>query len=343
MTDFSLRFRVVTPVSRGGIRRLGWSLAGRGAAALLALCPMAHSAWAGEDWVEAEPRWIPSLSFRFDTFDYKTDPSVVNHLNPPSQEGIQTNANRELQFLSEGELQGPMFEGLPGRPRLFASAGMQFNPYAADVVFETGDLKGDPEGAIRKFEGLRRGDVNRYPRDDPRNCLNGDPPFCTTAVAGDFEGQGSEIEAKFKQSWFAAFGVAFGFPVGESLLLQVKPSIAYNVDEILFSGAITTVTEDDPSTWADPDVPEFTVNRAYGGDRTTDHSLGPGIELGLVLFRAARPLRVSLYGDARFLWLLGDRTTTFSDSLATYQVRRDAFGIRAGAGVRLSWMGFGGR
>ena len=62
-----------------------------------------------------------------------------------------------------------------------------------------------------------------------------------------------------------------------------------------------------------------------------------------MLFRELRPVRVSLYADARFLWVLGDRTTTFSDSVATYDVRRDGFGIRGGAGLRFSWVGLGPR
>ena len=303
---------------------------------LLALCLVRHTASAQEEWEAEEPRWIPSLSFRFDTFDYNTDTSVVNHLNPPAQEGVETNSNHELQFLSGGELQGPMFEGLPGRPRLFAGAGMQFNPFSSDAIFRAGEQRGDTELAIVQFQSLLMSDI-------AAGCLTFDPPVCVTAEPGDFEGQGSEIKAKFKQSWYAAIGVAFSFPVGESLLLQVKPSIAYNLDQIKMTGEITTVTENDSSTWADPNVPEWTVHRSSGNASTTDHSLGPGIELDLDLFRSARPLRASLYADARFLWLLGDRTTTFSDSLATYEVHRDPFGIRAGAGVRFSWVGFDDR
>jgi hypothetical protein len=54
-------------------------------------------------------------------------------------------------------------------------------------------------------------------------------------------------------------------------------------------------------------------------------------------------VRVSLYADVRFLWVISDRTTEFSDSVATYEVERDPFGIRGGAGLRFSWVGFGAR
>ena len=64
--------------------------------------------------------------------------------------------------------------------------------------------------------------------------------------------------------------------------------------------------------------------------------------MALTLFRSARPIRVSLYAEARFMWLLSDSTTTFADPLgvATYSVVRDDFGIKGGGGLRFSWVGF---
>jgi hypothetical protein len=283
-----------------------------------------------------EPAWIPSVSFRFDTFDYKTDNAVVNHVNPPAQEGGKDKTDRELLFLADAELLGPvLFKKFPGRPRLFVSGGVQFDPFSSDDIFRLGNLQADTDLEIRQFQTLRRADLRR-------GCLNQTPPTCITAEPGSFDGQGSEIEAQFQPSYFAEVGVAFGFPLTSSLLFQVKPSIAYNADRIELTGSIKTVTENPPGTWEDPNVPEFTIH--YGSDTTriTDHSIGPGLEIALALFRSARPIRASLYADARFLWLLSDRTTQFSDPVATYEVRRDPFGIRAGAGVRLSWMGFGG-
>jgi hypothetical protein len=140
-------------------------------------------------------------------------------------------------------------------------------------------------------------------------------------------------------------GVAFEIPVANSLLLRVKPSVAYNLEKVDLSGQLTTVIERDPlNEW-------FVAHRGAASDTMTDHRLGCGLELGLVLFRSARPVTTSLYLDARFLWALGDTTTTFStdsDSephpdLATFTVDREPFTIRGGAGLRFSWLGFGGR
>jgi hypothetical protein len=167
------------------------------------------------------------------------------------------------------------------------------------------------------------------------------PPNCFTSEPEQFEGQGSEILAELQNpSWYAALGVAFDVPVADSLLLQVKPSIAYNVEQIDMTGRITTVIETDPVNEM------FEVHRDAASASSTDHSLGLGIELVLALSRAGRPIRTSLYLDARFLWLLSDPTTEFSDpgptGFGSFTVERDEFGIRGGAGVRFGWMGFGG-
>jgi hypothetical protein len=169
------------------------------------------------------------------------------------------------------------------------------------------------------------------------------PQTCFTAEPEQFAGQGSEIVAELQNpSWYAALGVAFNVPVADSLLLQVKPSIAYNVEQIDMTGRITTVVE------TDPDNEMFEVHRNAASASSTDHSLGLGIELALALSRAGKPIRTSLYVDARFLWLLSDPTTEFSDpgpptGFGSFTVERDEFGIRGGAGVRFSWMGSGGR
>ena len=345
------------------------------AALLLALCGVAHAAFAEEDWNAEEsgeqdwgahePSWIPSLSFGFDTFDYKTTNSVVNMVNPPFWQGVGTNSERELQLLTDGELMGPILAAWPGHPRPFASVGFQFSPFASDNIYQNGLLRGDAETDITQFLSLLNSQV--YRPAGGNGCLDTTPPSCDTREPQDFDGQGSQIEAKFKTSWHAALGAAFTFPMGESLLLQVKPSIAYNVDQIDMTGTITTVTENPSNTWVDPNIPEYTIHRGGASSTATNHSLGPGLELAVALSRS-RPIRASLFVDTRFLWLLGNPTTSFSDSVqglsicrdsqpgpgavpgclaangdppvAHYSVRRDSFSFRAGAGVRLSWVGF---
>jgi hypothetical protein len=290
---------------------------------------------AGAEADEA-PGWIPSVNVGFDTFSYDADATAENHLNPPAHEATQTEPSTQAEVQLGAGLMSPML-ALPGRPRLFVQGGAQFGPFSSDRIFKTGDLNADPEFDIKFFQTIRDRDIKK-------GCQDLDPPTCLTADEGEFEGQGGEIDAKIQgPSWYAALGVAFEIPVANSLLLRVKPSVAYNLEKVDLSGQLTTVIETPP-----PPDEDFEVRRGAASESTTEHSLGCGLELGLVLSRSARPVTTSLYADARFLWALGDTTTTFSASdpdglVATFTADREGFVIRGGAGVRFSWLGFSGR
>jgi hypothetical protein len=297
---------------------------------LLALCLRSQGARAEE---EEEPPWIPSLNFGFETFRSDTTSSVENFINPPAYMGTQTDSNQQPLFQIGAELQGPMFEGVPGRPRIFVGGGWGLNPFSADQVFGLGVI-GEPEDTIRVFNGqLERAIGSGL----TGFCEARNPPTCPTAEPGKFDGQGSRITASFlNPSWYALLGVAFNIPVSKKLSFQVRPSVAYSGENVEMNGWLTTVTEPAPET--------FEVTRSIATASTTDHNLGTGLELALELFRAARPITTALYVDVRLLWLLSDPTTTFADSsgVAAYEVTRDTFTIRGGAGVRFSWKGFGG-
>lgn len=308
---------------------------------LLALCAIASGARAEEEWVEEEPRWIPSLRFGFDAFQYGTQATVQNLIDPPANSGTQNNSSRLLMLQLGGELLGPMLGDVPGHPRLFAQGGMQFKPFSSDEIFQIG-VGANPQLEIESFWTRLATAKARFPNN----------PAAWPLEPDTFTGEGSDIDAQFQNlSWNGALGVAFTFPVADSLLLELRPSLAYNVDRIEMSGSIATVVQMGERLWpATPAaggslqiVPDLAVVRGEASDKITQHSLGPGLEVGVVLFRETRPVRASIYADARFLWLLGDRTTSFGDSVARYEVRRDPFEIRGGAGVRLSWVGFGGR
>jgi hypothetical protein len=362
-----------------------------GCAALVAWLFFAIPAQAEEIEPEeefSEPSWIPSIEIGFETFDYKTDTEVASDLSTlepifwdyasvpkdklieygPQWTGSQSNARRQLMFRIGGELMGPMFEDLPGRPRLFAQGGALLRTSTSDRIFRIGkpfEIK-QPESGVRQYE-------NAGPR--------------ALSVPLQFEGQGSQINAQFQDpSWYAGLGVAFSVPIATNLLLHIKPSVQYSMEKIDLSGGLTAVDEPDQSLGPDPSnetrncsgsydptplpcVREFVIRKSRATASTTDHSIGAGLELELVLFKSARPVRVSLYAGARFMWLLGDDTKRFADGppylgcdveahrkpddppdfvcfedldgpIANYSVVRDDFGIRGGGGLRFSWVGF---
>lgn len=303
----------------------------------------------GEEPAESEPAWIPSLSAEFETFQYSATTSVTNLVNPPAQEGTVSGSSLQLIARIGGELMGPRLESLPTHPRLFVQGGVGFNSFSGSNIAEIGLLQGDPQRAISQFNITRAADI-------ALGCNI--PGVCPiTAEPSDFEGQGSEVTAEVQTpEWNAALGLAWDIPLRRSLLLQVKPSVTYNFERVKFGGRIRTVVETDPVNEV------FEIYEGTGSGSSNDHSLGLGIELDLALFRS-RPIRASLVLGTRFLWLLSDPTTTFSDSSGTrtfwttpaaaqmeptgpvgaYRVERDGFEIRGGAGVRLSWVGFGQR
>ena len=274
----------------------------------------------------SEPSWIPSIDAGFETFDYNTKSTVQNFTdNPAAWVGTQHEAERQVMLRIGGEILGPAFEDLPGRPRLFVQGGVQFRVFSSDKIFEIGAPQGSgqPETNIRTY--LNKGN------------------FKGQNLPTDFLGQGSNIFAKFQNpSWYAAVGVAFNVPIATNLLLRIKPSVEYSLEKIDFDGQLTTVNElnphEDPTDAAA--TRDFFVDRGSGSQSTTDHSVGAGLELALVLFRNHRPIQVSLYTEARFMWLVSGSTTTFGDPVASFSVTRDNFGIKGGGGFRLSWVGY---
>ncbi|MCH8082608.1 MAG: hypothetical protein IH885_00070 [Myxococcales bacterium] len=280
----------------------------------------------------SEPSWIPSIDVGFETFDYNVDSTVQNFTNDPTAwVGTEHEAERQLMFRIGGELMGPAFEDLPGRPRLFVQGGVQLRTFSSDQIFGIGNPK-----------GLKQPAVTMQPEVDIR-IYNRLGNFKGKNLPTDFLGQGSTIFGRFQDpSWYAAVGVSFSVPIARNLLLQIKPSLEYSLEKIDFDGRFTTVNElnphEDPPDGAA--TRDFFIDRSSGSQTTTDHSIGAGLELALVLFRNVRPIRVSLYTEARFMWLLGDTTTTWGDQVASYSVMRDDFGIKGGGGIRLSWVGY---
>lgn len=303
----------------------------RSGLALLGACLIAQVSLAEE---ASEPNWIPSLDLGFSTYDYSADATVENFVDPPRHEDTINDPSRQLQFKIGAGLMGPMIEGVRGHPRLFIQGGFQFAPFSSDKIFKTGELRGDPELEISKFTIARNIQISR-------GCLTRDPPNCPARAPENFEGQGSEIDAKIDSpAWYAALGLAFQVPMGEVWLLQVRPSVAYSVEKVEMSGRLRTVIETDPVNEV------FEVHQSsVQGAAVIDHHLGFGLELAFSMFRRDLPIRTWLYADAQFMWLLNDPTTHFADSsgVAAYTVERDGFGIRGGAGFRFSWMGFGAR
>jgi hypothetical protein len=236
---------------------------------------------------------------------------------------------------------GPMFEDLPGRPRLFVQGGVGFSAFSGEDVFKLGI----PDVADEPLDG-----IDKYYTNGPHGQ---EFPF-------DFKGQGSWLNANFQSpSWYAGLGIAFSLPpTSGGLLFYIKPSVQYSAQEIDFTGWWTAVEDTSPPGTVDPDPcgtlrdPPVACPRTFAirghreGDDptksgTTDHSVGPGLEVAMA-FRSVGPIRISLFGQVRALWLVSGTTNSFTDpdGVASYRIERDGLVFKGGAGVRLSWVGF---
>ena len=290
----------------------------------------------------SEPAWIPSIEVGFEAFGYDVDTTITNLRGESPRTETQPESPSQLVFRIGGELMGPMFEDLPGRPRLFVQGGVGFRT-SSEEIFQIGfsDTRLEPEASVERYHFSGAGDK--------------DLPF-------DFEGQGAELDAKLLDPlWYAGLGIAFSVPTSGGMLFYFKPSVQYSAEEIDFTGNITTVEETSPPGTVDPDPcgpffddpradPPFVAppcNRTFDLLRgsanfsTTDHSIGPGLEVAMA-FQPFHPIRISVFAQVRALWLVSDSTTSYTDpqGIATYTVERDDLVFRGGAGVRFSWVGF---
>jgi hypothetical protein len=283
----------------------------------------------------SEPAWVPSLDIGFDGYSYDVETTIVNlqTVAPPSE--TQPESVNQVVFRFGGELMGPMFVNRPNfRVRLFAQGGVGINAYSSDPIFGVGnpDERNEPEVGIRRYEiGGARG------KDLP----------------SDFRGQGSWLEAGFQDpSWYAGLGIAFSVQTAGGMVFDFKPSFQYTAEQIDFTGKLKTVIDTTPAgTPPDPDPcgihPDgrppcnrtFEVIESNANSDTTDHSIGPGLEVAMA-FRPFGPIRISLFGHARVQWLVSDAMTRFGDEIASYSVEREDHVWRGGAGIRLSWVGF---
>jgi hypothetical protein len=274
----------------------------------------------------SEPSWIPSIEVGFEAYSYDVDTTIINHSDPTSWSETQNGRADQILLRIGGELMGPMFEDLPGRPRLFVQGGVGIRTFSDDRVFELGnpDLDSEPETEIARYLTNGPGQ-NDFP--------------------SDFEGQGSRLDADLQDpSWYAGLGIAFSVPISTGLLFYIKPSVQYSAEDIDFEGKLKVVYEPPPPGVDPPDGPytrTFEIRESNVNFSTTDHSIGPGLEVAMA-FLSPRPIRVSVFAQIRALWLVSDKTNSVTDpaGFASYSVERDDLVVKGGAGIRLSWVGF---
>jgi len=281
-----------------------------------------------------QPAWIPSVELGFEAYSYDVDTTIINLSDPTRLSTKQAEAADQILFRIGGELMGPIFADLPGSPRLFVQGGVGIPTFKNSSIFELGN----PDDPLEPEAGIADYPINGPGQND---------------YPADFEGQGSRLDADLQNpSWYAGLGIAFSVQTASGLLFQIKPSVQYSLEKIDFEGKLKTVFDENPEavdpdpcgTSEDPPVPclhEYTIRESSSDFSTTDHLIGPGLEVAMG-FPSSRPIRISVFAQVRALWLISDKTNSFTDSagVASYSVERNGQVFKGGAGIRLSWVGF---
>ena len=256
------------------------------------------------------PSWIPYLDLGFDSSDDESGGTVVNALGPGATGKESFNA--AIIRFGVGVL-SPNWTPLPGEPRLFIQAGVDARLAGSDRALDVGEI-----GTIRRNA---LGEIDRPNRGDAENV----------------SGQGQFVRQEYiGPAWHAAFGVAFSLPAPwDEGRIRLKPLAAYDGERVRIEGRYSFVTE--------PSMDVFVEHRAaVRKNPRTDHRLGVGGEIELVVVENDR-FEVSAYGNVRYMWLLGGRSTEFSDSsgIVRFEWRGSANVIRGGLGLRIGWRGIG--
>jgi hypothetical protein len=306
-------------------RGAGTAAAGAMLVLLYGVGPAAEVARAEE---EARPGWTVGLDGGFEVFEYDTTASVQSNV-APRQSGVNQRRIENADFKFGIGAMTPALDLWLSRARIFAAVGGQV-PFASDeAVFDVGGFTdGQPEGEIEQFEELLALEV------ETRNCITNPNRPCPSANPEDFVGQGSEIGLDIRPYWYTSLGVTFDFDLPNDFLFRLMPSFEYAGSRLNMAGMLTSVMEPSPE--------KFTVIRSTASASVANHWIGPGIEGELVISRSARPVAISMYVDARFLYLVNDSTTSFTDSqgIAQYSVEVGN-ALSFGAGARVTWMAFG--
>ena len=137
----------------------------------VSLCLMGQTSRAeGDPGAEAvpEPNWIPSIDIGFDFFKYETDATITDHVcanvtcdpqtspgDPADWSGDQSRSTENIVLRLGGELLGPSFDAIPGRPRLFVQGGVQLAGFSSDLLFVRGD-RADPFTAANGINAFNK-------------------------------------------------------------------------------------------------------------------------------------------------------------------------------------------
>jgi hypothetical protein len=312
----------------------------------------------GSAWAEDDPRhigWLPSISVGFNAYNEKP----TGEVGPPPGEpwaDVDKEPDTVTAFRFAAELMTPRVTPKSvGDFRLFTAGGVSIFADQEKIASEEGDRvrSGQPEADLRNRQATHDARVVRYYADPDcapvatSSCNVTFPPFPVDNITAGrgFRGQRSEVSAlHHNPAWWAQVGFAYSMPWND-FLVRVKPSVEYFGEKIRVKGRHVNVVDEFPGpTPSDPQgvARTFILNRRRGAETQIFHNLGPSLELEAVV-KDTGLVTISVFGDVKYLWSVGDRELTFRDDnvgVVQFKYRRTAGQVRGGLGIRVGWRGW---
>lgn len=274
--------------------------------------------------------WVPSFTFSISVHEENVTLSAEN-ANRFAFDRSKVKTLASVRF--GGELMTPTFDDLPWKPRAFLSAGLLWSTPGNGL-----EERADDTSTVNDYEDVNL--VAAVLGFDRVEFTNPDSPSIAGRQVEDFEGTGNQVEGRqLHNSWFIGVGTVFTFPQS-GFTLRVRPSIEYVGEEFRTEGRFTLLSDEDPAR------PRFVIHNLDLDKTEIHHNLGPALELEFVNHLDGN-LTFSFFTQARFLFVVGDRTTTLkgqSDPLhdaapieGEYLFKRKRFNFRGGAGFRIGF------
>ena len=302
---------------RGGLRRPTLL----GALALIAVASVCAPVLADETEegetspAVAEPnpdgpdQWIPSLSLGFLMHVQDQDARVIGGLGANSTNAT-TDGLASPGFRFDAAIATPSLVESELEPRLFAQVGAQVILEEEFTAYRSIDSY-SPANATFSEIALNCGV-------DPVNpILN-----CTIR---------NRVQSQINSQWYVGTGLQIVIPAWQRQV-RLRTAVDYLGQSFSMSG---TSSRDIPGRGE-------TIYSSPPSSSTT-HAVGASVQADALVYRW-RDLRVSLFLETRFAWIVSGGETIFStedtsgNTLTTYSIEPDPFIAQGGGGIRFSWL-----
>jgi hypothetical protein len=144
------------------------------------------------------------------------------------------------------------------------------------------------------------------------------------------------VQSSIDSQWYAGIGLEFSIPAGEREV-KLRTSVDYLGQTMSAFGTSDVTTRSSTG-------PAMETHYESLVSEITNHALGAGVSAEAAVY-SWRDMRVSLFLETRFAWLLDNNSITLravsgnpTDGFSDFTVIPDAFIAQGGGGIRITWL-----